>query len=335
MRLGFYFIGSQLFWLFLVTASAASNFEIELNRRMINHMTKYLTAEHANLEGVLLDLNGDKLVVTTIFQSSNFRMLEWIKPTLRPGEIFLPASQRSGQVTIKDEKDFVVAIQLELSLQVKSSDIDTVYLSFIQPKVAAYYKEDLREFKLKQRQLLKLLSEYDSANTELDRINMRLKRTSENDLKNQLALTTRKLKLRKIVNEMAGTLDVLNREVIRFSGSYLSVLPSDKLLQDLVQSIGGQISGDSILEEAFRRVEQMKVMHQDLSIKLVGNIVNRSGTIRVGNIGKSLIGIVPGFRIRQLSVHNRTLEAHNASGLKTDNFVLRLEADIVRLRGDQ
>ena len=85
----------------------ASSLELELNRKMINHFTNYLSSTQDNIEGVLFDLSEDRFVVAAVFEGKNFSMLNWIKPTLRPGEIFLSASQRTGKVSSLDEKDFV------------------------------------------------------------------------------------------------------------------------------------------------------------------------------------------------------------------------------------
>ena len=89
----------------------ASSLELELNRKMINHFTNYLSSTQDNIEGVLFDLSADRFVVTAIFEGKNFSMLNWIKPTLRPGEIFLSASQRTGNVSSLDEKDFPLIVK--------------------------------------------------------------------------------------------------------------------------------------------------------------------------------------------------------------------------------
>lgn len=315
------------------TIFARPNLEVELNRRMINHLTEYLAKKQSNVEGVLFDLDQEKIVVTAIFNSQNFKMLEWLKPTLSPGEIFLSSGQRSGQASRTDEKDFVVAIQLRLNLRTEVSAPDTVYLSFSQPRVAAYYKQDLLAFKDKQRQLGVVLTQYDSAKAQLTDINRKLGSSSEVEINHQLKLTSQKIQIRKRLNQLAGDLDVLNRQIIRFSGSYLSVLPSDKLLQELITSSTGNLTGDSIIREAYGRVMNMEVLNRQLKIDLVDGIKNRSGVIKVSNLGGALSGVMPALKINKIKITNKLSEAHEKSGLITGNFIIRLEADTFDLKG--
>lgn len=300
---------------------------------MINHLTDYLTRKQSNLEGILLDLDKNHLIVTAIFNSENFKMLEWVKPTLSPGEIFLSSSQRSGQASRADEKDFVVAIQLRLNIRTKLSVPDTVYLSFSQPQVAAYYKQDLMAFKDKQRRLGLALSQYDSANSELKAINTKLGSSSEENINYQLKLTSQKIQLRKSLNKLARDIDTLNRQIIRFSGSYMSVLPSDKLLEDLINSSGRGATGDSIISEAYARVMDMQVLSEQLTIELVNGVENRSGVIRVKNLGRAFSGVMPGLYINKINIIDRLLEPHEKSGVVTGNFIIRFEADIVDSKG--
>ena len=65
-----------------------ANFEIDLNRKIINHFTNVLSDNQENLEGVLFDLGENSFIVTIIFEAKNSTLFSWIKPTLRPGEIF-------------------------------------------------------------------------------------------------------------------------------------------------------------------------------------------------------------------------------------------------------
>ncbi len=313
----------------------ASSLELELNRKMINHFTNYLSSTQDNIEGVLFDLSADRFLVTAIFEGQNFSMLNWIKPTLRPGEIFLSASQRTGKVSSLDEKDFVVVVKVECDLFSKSSDLDSVYLKFKQPKVGAYYRQDLHEYRKKQLELGKILGRYDSLQSSLGRINGELKSLKSDHLDSQLSLTAKKLEVRQQLNHLGGELDALNRQLVRFSGSYLSVLPSDNIIQDAIKSLDGNVNGDSILREVFRRFKEMDVAHPKLDIKLMGNISGRSGTIRVGNIGKSLIGIVPGLKVKKLRIMSKATEAHTSSGLRTQNHILSLEADVINIRGSK
>ncbi len=305
-----------------------SSFEVDLNRKMINHLTDFLSSSHENLEGVLFDLGENSFIVTAIFEAQNFSLFSWVKPALRPGEIFLPANQRTGMVSHSDEKDFVIAVRVEFDLITKSSDIDAVYLKFQQPKVGAYYRQDLSEFQKKQSELGQLLGRYDSAKTSLEKINYKLRSLRSDDLDSQLVLTAEKISIRKKINSVGGQLDALNRQIIRFSGSYLSVLPSDQFLQDTIKSLTGEVSGDSILKEIYLRVNEMNLMHRNLDIRLVDGIRKRSGTIRVGNVGKSLIGVIPGLKIKKFKIGNKATDAHNSSGLLTGNYILSLRADV-------
>ena len=307
-----------------------ASFEVDLNRKMINHFTNFLSSNQKNLEGVLFDLGKNSFIVTIIFEAKNSPLFSWIKPALRPGEIFLPANQRTGSVSRSDEKDFVIAVRVEFDLATKPSDVDAAYLRFQQPKVGAYYRQDLTEFRKKQSQLGLLLGKYDSARSTLSEINLKLSSSNLDNTHSQLALTSQKIDIRKKLNSLGGELDALNRQIIRFSGSYLSVLPSDKFLQETIKSIAGEISADSILKQVYHRIHEMNVMNRQLDIKLLGKIHQRSGIIRVGNIGQSLIGIIPGLQIKKLEIASRGTDAHHSSGLLTQNYILSLKADVVK-----
>ena len=295
---------------------------------MINHFTNYLASTQDNVEGVLFDLSDDHFVVTVIFEDKNFSLLNWIKPTLRPGEIFLASTQRTGKVNSSDEKDFVIAVKIEFDLSVESSDFDSIYLKFQQPRVGAYYRQDLYQFRKKQLELGEIIGRYDALNAKLDRINEKLESSGSGNIERQLNFTAKKLEIRKQLNELGGRLDKLNREIARFSGSYLTVLPSDQVIQSSIRALDGEVSGDSILQEVFRRIDDMGVIHRKLDIKLLGSVNKRSGTIRVGNLSQSLIGIVPGLQIKKLSITSKSTEAHISAGLRTQNHVLSIEADI-------
>ena len=308
-----------------------ANFEIDLNRKIINHFTNVLSNNQENLEGVLFDLGENSFIVTIIFEAKNSTLFSWIKPTLRPGEIFLPANQRTGLVSKSDEKDFVVAVRIEFDLTTKSSDLDAVYLRFQQPKAGAYYRQDFSEFKRKQSELGILLGKYDSARSDLSEINHKLKSSNLNNVGSQLTLTSKKIEVRKKLNLLGGQLDALNRQIVRFSGTYLSVLPSDKLLQETIKSLAGDVSGDSILAKVYRRFNEMNVVSNQLDIQLLGQIQQRSGIVRVGNIGESLIGIIPGLQINKLEIVNKSTDAHHSSGLLTQNYILSLKADVVEV----
>jgi len=307
-----------------------ASFEIDLNRKIINHFTNFLSSNQNNLEGVLFDLGKNSFIVTIIFEAKNSALFSWVKPSLRPGEIFLPTNQRTGLVSRTDENDFVIAVRIEFDLTTKPSDVDAAYLRFQQPKVGAYYRQDLSEFRKKQSELGLLLGKYDSARATLGEINRKLNSLSLDNMHGQLALTSQKIDIRKKINSLGGELDTLNRQIIRFSGSYLSILPSDQFLQETISSIAGEISGDSILKQVYRRVHKMNVMNRQLDIKLLGQIHQRSGIIRVGNIGQSLIGVIPGLQIKKLEIASRGTDAHHSSGLLTQNYILSLKADVVK-----
>lgn len=308
----------------------SASFEINLNRKMINHFTNFLSRDQKNVEGILFDLGENSFIVTIFFEPTKISLFNWIKPTLRPGEIFLSANQRTGVVSSSDEKDFVIAVRIEFELITKPSDVDTVYLKFKQPKVGAYYRQDLSEFRKKQLELGRLIGSYDKARASLDEINSKLKLSSKGDIDSQLVLTSEKINIRKKLNAVGLKLDTLNRQIIRFSGSYLSVLPSDQFLEETIKSLEGEISGDSILTELYLRVNEMNELHRKLDIQLVGNISKRSGILRIGNIGQSLIGIIPGLRIKKLEIGSKGTTAHDSSGLLTKNYILSLQADVVK-----
>ena len=307
-----------------------ANFEIDLNRKIINHFTNVLSNNQENLEGVLFDLGENSFIVTIIFEAKNSTLFNWIKPTLRPGRDFLPANQRTGLVSKSDEKDFVVAVRIEFDLTTKSSDLDAVYLTF-KAKAGAYYRQDFSEFKRKQSELGILLGKYDSARSDLSEINRKLKSSNLNNVGSQLTLTSKKIEIRKKLNLLGGQLDALNRQIVRFSGTYLSVLPSDKLLQETIKSLAGDVSGDSILTKVYRRFNEMNVISSQLDIQLLGQIQQRSGIVRVGNIGESLIGIIPGLQINKLEIVNKSTDVHHSSGLLTQNYILSLKADVVEV----
>ena len=102
------------------------------------------------------------------------------------------------------------------------------------------------------------------------------------------------------------------------------------LLEETIKSLEGEISGDSILTELYLRVNEMNELHRKLDIQLVGNISKRSGILRIGNIGQSLIGIIPGLRIKKLEIGSKGTTAHDSSGLLTKNYILSLKADVVK-----
>ena len=77
--------------------------------------------------------------------------------------------------------------------------------------------------KRKQSELGILLGKYDSARSDLSEINRKLKSSNLNNVGSQLTLTSKKIEIRKKLNLLGGQLDALNRQIVRFSGTYLSV----------------------------------------------------------------------------------------------------------------
>ena len=119
----------------------------------------------------------------------------------------------------------------------------------------------------------RLIGNYDKARASLDEINSKLKLSSKSDIDSQLVLTSEKINIRKKLNAVGLKLDTLNRQIIRFSGSYLSVLPSDQFLET-IKSLSGEISGGFNSPELYLSVNEMNELHRKLDIQLVGNIVN-------------------------------------------------------------
>ena len=318
-------------------ASSEPNFIIELNRKMVNHMTKFLSTNTKQLNSVIFDIREDKLEMKIIFQKSEFEGLSWVKPTLRPGEIFKSASDRTGEVSKIDEKDFLVGIQLAFTLTTKPDQLDSVYLSFGQPLVAAFYEEDLNIYKKLMIRLGKLLAAFNGIKDQLAQIESEEADVSEDDVERQLQLTSKKAALHQKLQTVTKELDLVNRRVIRFSsGSHFSVLPSDIFIRDAINSVAGKVNGNAVLRDLYDKVKKMNFLNERLGIELVNNeIKNRTGTIRVHNVGHPLSGFVPGLKIQKVSVRKEnTVEGAGPEvmGVQPGNSP-RIENNIIRFEG--
>lgn len=326
----------------LQSSLLAQNLKVHLSRAMVNQFTDFLSSSHDAVDSVLFDLVDEKFVLKVFLRKTKVPGMDWVKPTLRPGEIFKPSEERDGSVTVSEEEDFLIGFALEFELSTKPEDLDAVFLSFEQPRVAAFYGSDLAQFRIYQKELTTMQAGYNSLLERKSTIVKELEGLTRSEIRKKLLLTRARAQIQQEVDGMQERLLVLTRYVTRFhSGSHFSVLPSDAVLTDLVRSAGGVVNGDSIMNDVYETVQGLDVLSDSLGVQLIGGkIENRSGTVRVFNISKPLAPFVPGILFESVKVvgidevypHTVTDSAQEESGNYFLEFVAKARESV---RGGQ
>jgi len=296
-------VGSQD--LFARPSSEEPNLELTINRRMVHRFTDVLKSYTPGVDSVVFDLRDQRLDVTVILKQSQIPFLRFVTPTYKPGEIFRHNSLRKGGASSQDVKDFLVGFQFSFKVEMKPGEQDSVYLSFDQPMVAAYYAQDFNRYREILKELGEVISKGDGLRYRIIEVNREL-----GNLPQGREGTARKIRLLKEkislhenyqINSAAET--SLQKEVVRFSsGSHLNMLPSDEVLSDLLKSVEGRRTGDGILQDVYSNVKKMKIIHEGLEFKLLGAIKNRKGVLKVSNLGSVLAGYLPGLKITRAEI---------------------------------
>jgi hypothetical protein len=320
--LGLFGLG-LLFGGVLATAPASSNFSLSLSRRMVNHFTNFLAADTPGLNSLIFDLTPQGLEMKILLDKAQIPFLKYVTPTYRPGEIFKEIEDRQSGVLVEDENDFQVGFELLFTLKTDSKDPDSCIFFFKNPKVLAYYRQDLKKY-------ISLLTELGELQSRARSLREQLRIQPENQSQiSRVRLLKKRTTLMSGLGKVTRKIRQNNELVNRFSsGAYLALLPSDEALTELVSALGGQLKGDKILTQVFKRVAEMGVLNSQLKIELLGEIQARSGRVRVSNLGKALGGFIPGLKITEIRIDNPTIDPgkiKNQTGLEPHKLPLVIE----------
>jgi len=283
--------------------SSSSNFSVSLSRRMVNHFTGFLATDTPGLNSLIFDLGTQGLEMKVLLDKTQVPFLKYVTPTYRPGEIFKDIKDRQSGVLMDDERDFRVGFQMLFALKTSANDPDACIFSFKNPRVLAYYEQDLQKYS-------SLLTELGKLRSKAQAIRSALKSLEQIPDLAPARVRALKAKAEKLaeLSKITQSIRQKNELVTRFSsGAYLAMLPSDDALTELVGALGGRLRGDRILSQLFQRVIEMGVLNPELKIELLGEIKNRSGRVRVANLGKALGSLIPGLKIMDIKIDSKEL----------------------------
>ena len=289
----------------VVSNERESNLSLVINRRLVHRFTDVLKKQTPGLESIIFDLKDQRLDMTVILKQAEIPFLRFVTPTYKPGEIFEHNSDRQGVVLAEDVQNFLVGFQFSFAIEMKPEEPDAAYLSFEQPMVAAYYIQDLEEYKQILLKLGDVVARGDALRQKIVRLNVELGELlgANGGAENKIRLLKEKIRLHTEYALNSDEEYLLQQKANRFSsGSHLNLLPSDQALAGLLKSVEGRKTGDDILDDVYKKVQRMQVIHEGLALRLVGQIKNRRGVLKVSNLGSVLAGYLPGLMITHAEI---------------------------------
>ncbi|MCJ8345545.1 hypothetical protein MJH12_08390 [bacterium] len=268
--------------------NAQDNFELEVSRRLVNNFTDaLLKKKFQEIDTLVFDVSESQIQIKFVGHKKRFEVkvpaLKRIAPLHRPGEVF--SSSGFSDASSEDEEDFLIGLQINLSLKMAEGAVDTVILGFELPSLAMYYKQDFKKYLSLLHERNRRQISYDALSSRLNGMKERLKSLGSTVSKELISLRLDQSNLLKNRKLLRSLIHGINLRLIRFtSGSEIKVTASDHLVENL-----------------FDMISERGILSNFLDIQLI-SILDGHGKIRVSNLSKALSPYAPGLKMTDIRV---------------------------------
>ncbi|MCO4784205.1 MAG: hypothetical protein KC646_17905 [Candidatus Cloacimonetes bacterium] len=283
---------NKLLFIFIISCniiySSSNNFELEVSRRLVNNFTDGLLKKNfQEIDTLVFDVSESQIQIKLVGHKKRFeKLLPALKrfvPLHKPGDVFQRAEFDAASE--EDAEDFLIGLQLNLSLKMAKNKVDAAVLGFKLPKLAMYYKQDFQHYLSLMAKRNKHQIYYDSEANVLKSIKSEISSLGEKISKRLLELRLKQTKILKSLKLQRELIHQINLQLIRFTSA------SEIKLQ----------ASDHLVEVLFEKVSELGILSKFLDVRLL-SIKEGVGSILVSNLSKALSPYAPGLKMTEIKI---------------------------------